>query len=69
MAPIGLVLCSTISIVSGYTLILNNYNSRKYSVTLSILGLFGIIKLGVLLYIELVISTLSILLLSIFIKK
>ncbi len=52
-APTGLVPCATLSIVIGFSLVLNGLNSRAYALTLGITGLFfgitGIAQLRVVL--------------------
>lgn len=71
-APIGVIPCATLSIVIGLTLILNNFNSRSYSLVLGFTGLFygntGIIQLNVL--IDLILLIGAVLLVTIaFVKK
>jgi hypothetical protein len=50
-APTGLIPCPTLSIVIGFTLILDRFQSRAYSLTLGLTGLFygvtGVAQLGV----------------------
>jgi protein-S-isoprenylcysteine O-methyltransferase Ste14 len=50
-APTGLIPCPTLSIVIGFTLILDRFRSRAYSLTLGLTGLFygvtGFAQLGV----------------------
>lgn len=50
-APTGLIPCPTLSIVIGLSLILNNFGSRSWAITLGITGMFygvfGAARLGV----------------------
>ena len=50
-APVGLIPCPTLSVVTGFALIFKGYESRKWSLSLAVIGLFygvfGVFKLGV----------------------
>ncbi len=50
-APTGLIPCPTLSLVIGFTLLFNSFNSKKWGITLSLIamfyGIFGALKLHV----------------------
>lgn len=50
--PLGLIPCTTLSIIIGLTLLLNGLNSRRYSLIVGITGIvygiLGVVQLGVL---------------------
>lgn len=50
-APTGLIPCPTLSFVIGFTLLFNSFNSKKWGITLSLIGMFygifGALKLHV----------------------
>ena len=57
-APLGLLPCPSLSVASGFALLGNGLGARAWSITLSVLGLFyglfGVLRLGVLIDIGLV---------------
>lgn len=64
-SPAGLIPCPTISIVIGFLLLYNGFNSQPIMLTLIILGLFygifGVLKLAVYLDLVLLLGTLTLL--------
>jgi len=64
-SPVGLIPCPTLSVVIGIVLLFNAFNSPAISLSLVIFGLFyglfGVLKLGVMLDLFLVIGSISLL--------
>lgn len=64
-SPVGLIPCPTLSLIIGFLLLYNGFNSQPVTLTLIILGLFygifGVLKLGVYLDLILLVGAITLL--------
>lgn len=71
MAPIGIIPCPTLSIIIGFALLLNGFDSKLWTITLSLIGIFygltGTLALKV--YIDIILLAGSVILMSMAIFK
>jgi hypothetical protein len=62
-APTGLIPCPTLSLVIGFTLLFQHFHSRSYALALVAIGLFyglfGVLKLGVIIDAVLIFGTIA----------